>query len=109
MNTPPPPLRRGSDTSSGRNGGRGGMSPPSYQYIVTGGADPRAGNSYVAVIASGYVPGFCGDPPHGVDDALMLVGYVRPSAQYGWSMRWAPMSPIALTPKSTQPRQLNGW
>src|SRR5688500_1827309 len=37
MNTPPPPSARGSITSSGRNGGRGGMRPPSYQYIFTAG------------------------------------------------------------------------
>jgi hypothetical protein len=59
-------------------------------------------------MASGYVPGSFSPPPHGVDDAMMHVGWSRPSAQKGWSTMWAPMSPIALTPKSTKPRQLNG-
>ena len=33
----------------------------------------------------------------------------RSSAQNGWSIRWAPMSPSAPTPKAVQPRQWNGW
>src|SRR5688572_25165579 len=114
-NTPPPPSPRGSVTSSGRNGGRAGMRPPSYQYTFTAGCAGvlptagRSGNSYCTIVASGYVAGFCAPPPHGVDDADTLVGYVRFSAQNTWSMRCAPMSPMAPTPKSTQPRQLNGW
>src|SRR5688572_216483 len=89
MNTPPPPSARGSVTSSGRNGGRGGMRPPSYQYIFTAGcagtlpAAGRAGNSYCTIVASGYVAGVRSPPPHGVDVDEMLVGYVRPNAQNG--------------------------
>jgi hypothetical protein len=40
----PPPLRS-STTSSGSHSGRGGISPPSYQLIFTGGFLPRAANS----------------------------------------------------------------
>src|SRR5574338_895745 len=59
-NTPPPPSPRGKVMSSGRNGGRGGMSPPSYQSTLTGGcagrpfAAGRSGNSYCTRVASGY-------------------------------------------------------
>ena len=84
------------------------MSPPSYHESVTGGRSPRAGYSNCAIIASGYVAGFSALPPHGVEVALIDVGYFRSSAQNGWSIRCAPMSPIAPTPKSTHPRQLKG-
>ena len=90
------------------------VAAPSYQSTLTGGcaarplAAARAANSYWTSVASGYDAGFCAPPPHGVDEAEMLVGYVRPNAQNTWSMRCAPMSPMAPTPKSTHPRQLNG-
>ena len=70
-----------------KNGGRGGMSPPSYQSTFTGGcagrplAAGRSANSYCTRVASGYDAGFAAPPPHGVADPEMLVGYVSPNAQ----------------------------
>src|SRR5687767_4922904 len=115
MNTPPPPSPSGSVTSSGRKGGLSGIKPPSYQYIVTAGRPgvrPTArcaGKTYFVLIAAGYEAGASGGPPHAVDADSTVDGYVSPSAQYGWSIKCAPMSPMALTPKSTHPRQLKGW
>ena len=61
--------------SSGRNDGRGGSRPPSYHIICTAGLPrPRAANSYCTIVESGYDAGVLLPPPHGVDDALMLVG-----------------------------------
>src|SRR5690242_7755649 len=105
MKTAPPPSPLGRGTSARTIG----ESPPSYQCMVTGGLLPRAANSYCVVMASGYDAGLAAGPPQGVELEMIDVGRPRPNDQYDWSMRCAPMSPIALTPNGTQPRQLNGW
>src|SRR3970282_1266485 len=60
-------------------------------------------------MANGYDTGLAAGPPHGVELDVIDVGRPRPNDQYAWSIRCAPMSPMALTPNGTQPRQLNGW
>src|SRR4051812_7420785 len=101
---PPPP----SPPGNGKSRSITGVRPPSYHVMTTGGIEARAANSYRVIIARGYDPGLLAGAPHGVDDDVMAVGSPRLSAQNGWSSRCAPMSPMALTPKSTQPRQLKG-
>src|SRR5688500_10723514 len=103
-NTAPPPSPLGRGTSARIIG----ESPPSYQYIVTAGLSPRAANSYRVVMASGYDAGLLAGPPQGVEFDTVDVGRPRPNDQYDWSMRCAPMSPMALTPNGTHPLQLNG-
>src|SRR5438876_437550 len=97
---------------AGSSAGAGGIRPPSYQVIRTGGRSPRAGNSYVMIEAIGNVSklGFMSGKtePSSVQRASTDVGVPSPSAQTGWSMMWQPMSPNAPVPKSRQPRQLWG-
>jgi hypothetical protein len=46
---------------------------------------------------------------YGVDVVSTVAGMSRSSDQNEESIRWAPMSPMAPTPQSVQPRQLKGW
>src|SRR5258706_10836332 len=89
---------------SGSSTGLGGRSPPSYHVSFTPGFPLRAGNSYIVIVAFGKHTLL-----NGVETVSIVVGYPRSSAHIEWSMRCAPMSPIAPQPQSTQPRQLNGW
>src|ERR1700678_341622 len=101
----------GKPAPGGISAGVGGINPPSYQVIVTGGLGRRAGNSYVMIAAMGYVsklgfPSIC--EPSSVDVASIAVGGPNSRAHTGWAMMGEPMSPIAPVPNSRQPRPLGG-
>src|ERR1043166_9053970 len=77
---------------------------PSYQYRVTGGMEPRAGNSNLMVELFGNMkllaPSFL---MHST-----LVGAPSFKAIFGAPRMWQAISPRAPQPKSKKPRQLNG-
>src|SRR5262245_4701826 len=62
----PPPLFNSSSPSST---GLGGRSPPSYQVSLTAGMLPRAGNSYIVIVACGKQT-----PLNGVLTVSIVVG-----------------------------------
>ena len=77
---------------------------PSYQWSVTAGIDPRAGNSIVTCAHAGHVSLFT--PPA---SAEIRVGWPSRSAMNAMFAVWQAMSPMAPVPKSQNPRQLKSW
>src|SRR6185437_10140853 len=78
---------------------------PSYQYTVTGGISPRAGNSKRVTVVFGNV----NELRPSCFTSSTLVGLASFRAMLGAPRMWHAISPIDPHPKSRKPRQLKGW